>query len=209
MCDNKYMENYYEWPPEKYMAFMESVCKVFNCCDAIPPLKEGFKTLCEAGLLSGDDDFNYEDDEWKSDEAMSSFISECQNRQMDLNVERVDSNKCKFTRDGGTIVAEIDSYMDVPSGDYSQYLTPTGEFKTRSTPTFAMRIVDPILAPYSRCKETPDGELVYQPEIEGPGLHGEDAYENILNKMLCEIAFAKDGYGRAKANGLLEKDRAN
>ena len=180
---------------KEYMTFMESVCKVFNCSEALPPLKEGFKALCESGLLSAGDEFNYEDDEWKSDEAMSSFISECQDRQMDLNVERIDSNRCKFTRDDGTIVAEIDSYMDVPSGDYSQHLTPAGEFKTRSTPTFAMRIVDPILSPYSRCREAPDGELVYRPEIDGP--YEDVAYKTMLDKMLTEIAYAADEYGIA------------
>lgn len=180
---------------KEYMTFMESVCKVFNCSEALPSLKEGFKALCEAGLLSAGDEFNYEDDEWKSDEAMSSFISECQDRQMDLNVERIDSNRCKFTRDDGTIVAEIDSYMDVPSGDYLQHLTPAGELKPRSTPTFAMRIVDPILSPYSRCKEAPDGELVYQPEIDGP--YEDVAYKTMLDKMLTEIAYAADEYGIA------------
>lgn len=179
---------------KEYMIFMESVCKALNCREALPPLKEGFKALCEAGILSAGDGFNYADDEWKSIEAMSSFISECKNRYMDLNVERIDSTRCKFTRDDGTIVAEIVSYMDVPSGDYSQYLTPTGEFKTRYTPTFAMRIVDPILAPYSHCKETPDGELVYQPKLDGPY---DDVYKTMLDKMLVEIAFAADEYGIA------------
>ena len=31
-----------------YMAFMESVCKQFNCPEALPALTEGFKDLCEA-----------------------------------------------------------------------------------------------------------------------------------------------------------------
>lgn len=66
-----------------------------------------------------------------------------------------------------------------------------------------MKIVDPILSPYSRCKETPDEELVYQPEIDGP--YEEVAYKTMLNKMLYEIAIAKDRYGRANANGLLEQ----
>ena len=33
---------------KSYTAFMESVCKQFNCTDALPTLKEGFETLCEA-----------------------------------------------------------------------------------------------------------------------------------------------------------------
>ena len=31
-----------------YTAFMESVCKEFNCMPALPALKEGFRALCEA-----------------------------------------------------------------------------------------------------------------------------------------------------------------
>ncbi len=33
---------------KKYTAFMESVCKEFNCPDAIPALTAGFKAFCEA-----------------------------------------------------------------------------------------------------------------------------------------------------------------
>lgn len=33
---------------KSYTAFMESVCKQFNCTDALPALKEGFEALCEA-----------------------------------------------------------------------------------------------------------------------------------------------------------------
>lgn len=33
---------------KEYTAFMESVCKQFNCCEALPALKEGFKALCES-----------------------------------------------------------------------------------------------------------------------------------------------------------------
>ena len=33
---------------KSYTAFMESVCKQFNCTDALPTLKEGFEALCEA-----------------------------------------------------------------------------------------------------------------------------------------------------------------
>lgn len=33
---------------KSYTAFMESVCKQFNCPDALPALTEGFKAFCEA-----------------------------------------------------------------------------------------------------------------------------------------------------------------
>ena len=33
---------------KKYTAFMESVCKEFNCPEAIPALNAGFKAFCEA-----------------------------------------------------------------------------------------------------------------------------------------------------------------
>ena len=33
---------------KKYTAFMESVCKEFNCPEMLPVLKDGFKAFCEA-----------------------------------------------------------------------------------------------------------------------------------------------------------------
>lgn len=33
---------------KKYTAFMESVCKEFNCPDMLPALNAGFKAFCEA-----------------------------------------------------------------------------------------------------------------------------------------------------------------
>lgn len=32
----------------KYTAFMESVCKEFNCPEMLPALTAGFKAFCEA-----------------------------------------------------------------------------------------------------------------------------------------------------------------
>jgi hypothetical protein len=32
---------------KKYTAFMESVCKEFNCHEAFPALKEGFEAFCQ------------------------------------------------------------------------------------------------------------------------------------------------------------------
>ena len=43
---------------KKYTAFMESVCKEFNCPEMLPALKDGFKTFCEAS----DNAFNLPDD---------------------------------------------------------------------------------------------------------------------------------------------------
>lgn len=37
---------------QSYVAFMESVCNKFNCPEAIPALKEGFKAFCEAAYNS-------------------------------------------------------------------------------------------------------------------------------------------------------------
>ena len=39
---------------ESYAAFMESVCNTFNCPEALPALKEGFRAFCEAGSTSTD-----------------------------------------------------------------------------------------------------------------------------------------------------------
>lgn len=33
---------------QKYTAFMESVCKEFNCPEMLPVLNAGFKAFCEA-----------------------------------------------------------------------------------------------------------------------------------------------------------------
>jgi len=33
---------------KKYTAFMESVCKEFNCPEMLPALTAGFKAFCEA-----------------------------------------------------------------------------------------------------------------------------------------------------------------
>lgn len=33
---------------QKYTAFMESVCKEFNCPQMLPTLNAGFKAFCEA-----------------------------------------------------------------------------------------------------------------------------------------------------------------
>lgn len=33
---------------KKYVAFMESECKKHNCMEALPALKEGFKSYCES-----------------------------------------------------------------------------------------------------------------------------------------------------------------
>lgn len=33
---------------QKYTAFMESVCKEFNCPEMLPALNAGFKAFCEA-----------------------------------------------------------------------------------------------------------------------------------------------------------------
>lgn len=33
---------------KKYTAFMESVCKEFNCPEMLPALNAGFKAFCEA-----------------------------------------------------------------------------------------------------------------------------------------------------------------
>ena len=33
---------------QKYSAFMESVCTQFNCKQALPALKQGFKAFCES-----------------------------------------------------------------------------------------------------------------------------------------------------------------
>lgn len=33
---------------QKYAAFMESVCKEFNCPEMLPALNAGFKAFCEA-----------------------------------------------------------------------------------------------------------------------------------------------------------------
>ena len=35
---------------KSYTAFMESVCNKFNCPEALPALKEGFKAFCEASI---------------------------------------------------------------------------------------------------------------------------------------------------------------
>lgn len=34
---------------KSYDSFIESVCKQFDCTDAIRPLQEGFSALCETG----------------------------------------------------------------------------------------------------------------------------------------------------------------
>ena len=39
---------------KKYTAFMESVCKEFNCPEMLPALKEGFKAFCESTMVEYD-----------------------------------------------------------------------------------------------------------------------------------------------------------
>ena len=39
---------------KKYTAFMESVCKEFNCPEALPALNAGFKALCESTMVEYD-----------------------------------------------------------------------------------------------------------------------------------------------------------
>lgn len=40
---------------KSYTAFMESVCNKFNCREAFPTLKEGFKAFCEASSIKSND----------------------------------------------------------------------------------------------------------------------------------------------------------
>lgn len=47
---------------KSYISFVESVCKQFECTDAIRPLQEGFAAMCEAGdRMSGS---AWDDVEW-------------------------------------------------------------------------------------------------------------------------------------------------
>ena len=39
---------------QKYTAFMESVCKEFNCPEVLPALNAGFKALCESTMVEYD-----------------------------------------------------------------------------------------------------------------------------------------------------------
>lgn len=49
---------------KKYTAFMESVCKEFNCLNALPALQKGFEALCEA-FSDPHDDTERERLNWK------------------------------------------------------------------------------------------------------------------------------------------------
>lgn len=69
-----------------YTAFMESVCKKFNCMPALPALKEGFKALCEAEGSDGmmDEPQKYHDGDGLY-YASNNFLSRKSREELDVD----------------------------------------------------------------------------------------------------------------------------
>lgn len=87
---------------QKYNAFMESVCTQFNCRQALPALKQGFKAFCEAVDVDYDP---FDIDNMVANASDAEFGAE--NNDSRYNIDRFTGQGSEEFDDNGT-----DDYMD-------------------------------------------------------------------------------------------------
>ena len=92
---------------KSYSSFIESVCKQFDCTDAIRPLQDGFSALCEAGdRMSGS--------AWNDVEWIHVYHAADPRMDMDINLDSLwaTRQKASVTREDviGRFIEDVEDF---------------------------------------------------------------------------------------------------